>query len=102
MLSSNFLVIVSAPNEEALSDLALEADAYGIATSTFRESDLNDEITAIAFQPGEEARQICSTLPLALRENKVPEDSTSGVTSQWGIQSSTNYNTEQRTGGSHD
>jgi hypothetical protein len=33
----------------------------------FREPDINNEITAIAVEPSEKSRKLCSNLPLALK-----------------------------------
>lgn len=65
---SNYLVVVSVPNEEALLALATEA-ALGQDLEVTRvvEPDLGDETTAIAIQPGERAAALCASFPLALR-----------------------------------
>jgi peptidyl-tRNA hydrolase len=68
LLASNFLVIVSTPNEETLLDLITEAHTRGIAHVGVREPDVNDEVTAVALAPGTAARQLCANMPLALRE----------------------------------
>jgi peptidyl-tRNA hydrolase len=65
---SNFLVVCSVPTEGDLMDLISAAHAKGIERSAVREPDLDDEITAVAFAPGDAARRLCSALPLALRE----------------------------------
>ncbi len=67
LLKSNFLVIVSVPNEDALLDLIKEAATRGIARTAVREPDINDEATAVAFEPGAKARRLCAELPLALK-----------------------------------
>ncbi len=65
---SNFLVVVSVPNEEALLDLATEASfGRNLCTTKVNEPDLGDEFTAIALQPGPEAAALCASFPLALR-----------------------------------
>lgn len=38
-----------------------------MCTTKVNEPDLGDEYTAIALQPGEQARELCASLPLALR-----------------------------------
>jgi hypothetical protein len=65
---SNFLVVVAVPDEVALADLAARAAEEGIARTIVREPDLDNTITAVALQPGAEARRLCAELPLALRE----------------------------------
>lgn len=71
ILKSNFLVIVSVPDENALLDLIKEAAMRGIVRTAVREPDIDDEATAAAFEPGSKARRLCAELPLALKE-KVP------------------------------
>jgi hypothetical protein len=65
---SNYLVIVSVPDEGALLDLISAASARGIGRTAVREPDLKDEATAVALAPGREAARLCATLPLALKE----------------------------------
>lgn len=64
---SNFLVIVTAPHEDALAELAGLAVEEGILRSITREPDLDNTITAVALEPGPIARRLCAQLPLALR-----------------------------------
>jgi peptidyl-tRNA hydrolase len=68
LLKSNFLVIVSVPNEDALLDLIKEAASRGITRTAVREPDIDDEATAVALAPGAAARKLCANLPLALKE----------------------------------
>jgi len=70
---SNFLVIVGAPDEDALMQMADYANELGIRYSIVEEPDLHDSVTAIALQPGEVARMLCACSPLALREAEEPE-----------------------------
>lgn len=67
-MQSNFLVIVQVPNEDALHDLISEAHRRGIVHVGVREPDINDEVTAVALEPGLAAQKLCAQLPLALRE----------------------------------
>lgn len=54
-------------------DLASRALRTNIGVSLFHEPDLNEELTAIALEPGDTARKLCSNFPLALKETaKVP------------------------------
>ncbi len=68
LLRSNFLVIVSVPNEDALLDLISEAHRRGIAHVGVREPDINEEATAMCLAPGVLAQKLCASLPLALRD----------------------------------
>jgi hypothetical protein len=68
IIQSNFLVIVSVPDEDALLDLITEASRRGIIRTAVREPDLNNEATAVALAPGDATRKLCANLPLALKE----------------------------------
>ncbi|MEO6157936.1 MAG: peptidyl-tRNA hydrolase, partial [Ilumatobacteraceae bacterium] len=61
---SQFLVIVSVPDDIALIGLASRALEAGIDVSTWHEPDMADSATAVALQPGAIARRLCSNLPL--------------------------------------
>jgi len=67
MHNSNYLIVVSVPDEGALMDLISEAAHRGIGRTATREPDLDDELTAVALEPGPAAARLCSSLPLALR-----------------------------------
>lgn len=66
--SSNYVVCLNVDDEESLISKAKEADSIGIVYRLIREPDLNFEATALALQPGPEARTLCAQLPLALRQ----------------------------------
>lgn len=66
-LESNYLVIVAAPNEEALAELAGLAVEEGIIRCITREPDLDNTITAVALEPGATAQRLCAQLPCALK-----------------------------------
>lgn len=51
-------------NEAALHDLLLEANKAGVHTEAFREPDLLDELTALAFTPSSATRRLLANLPL--------------------------------------
>lgn len=68
---SQFLVVVSVPDEQALMDLTYAADDRDIITHLWREPDLRDQATAVALAPVPATMKLCSNLPLAGRE-KVP------------------------------
>ncbi len=65
---SNYLIILSVENEEQLL-LFLEKVKYrDIKYTEFREPDIDNQLTAIAIEPGENSRKLTSKLPLALKE----------------------------------
>ena len=57
-------------NEQELMNLINRASEKGIKYSVFREPDIDNQITAIALEPGLDSKKLCSNLRLALRENK--------------------------------
>jgi peptidyl-tRNA hydrolase len=65
---SNFLVVVAVPDEATLAELAGRAVEEGLARTIVREPDLENTITAVALQPGADARRLCANFPLALKE----------------------------------
>ena len=64
---SNYLVIVSVPDEDALLDLIFAASKRGLKRSATREPDIGNEATAVAIEPGTAAAKLCAQLPLALK-----------------------------------
>jgi peptidyl-tRNA hydrolase len=71
---SNYLVVVSVPDETALMELAERAAEAGLRHKVVTEPDYGDEVTAIVLEPGTVAGKICSSLPLALRERRCVDD----------------------------
>lgn len=71
MDTSNYLIVVAVPDEAALLALVGQAARRGINHTVVREPDLDDTVTAVALAPGDAARRLCSSLPLALREAAV-------------------------------
>lgn len=66
--TSNYIAILAVRNEQELCNLIERAESKGIRFSAFREPDLDNQITAIAIEPGDKGRRICSSLPLAMKE----------------------------------
>lgn len=64
---SNYLGLLSVADEQELTKLIEQAAANDIRFSIFRESDIEDQITAIALAPGPKSKKLCSKLPLALK-----------------------------------
>lgn len=65
---SNYIVLLSCENEESLKNLLLKANIKDIKYSAFTEPDLNNELTAVAFEPCEDTCKLVSNLPLAFKE----------------------------------
>jgi len=61
---SNYLVLLNVANEKSLSELILKASDKNIKYSIFREPDMNNEITSVAFEPGQKSKKLCSNLRL--------------------------------------
>ena len=65
---SNYLIILSVENEEQLLLFLEKVKWKNIKYTAFREPDIDNELTAIAIEPGEKSRKLTSKLPLALKE----------------------------------
>ena len=70
-LDSNFLVVLSVPDEPALIELCRQARTHGIGYERVSEPDYGNEFTAMALEPGDAARRLCARFPLALKEKVV-------------------------------
>lgn len=66
---SSYICILEAEND-VLQSLILQADQESIVYSIFREPDMDNAITAIAFAPGKKTKKLCSKLQLALKEGR--------------------------------
>lgn len=64
---SKYLIFLSVQDEQSLLTLLEKIQKHGLKCSVFREPDINNEITAIAVEPSEKSRKLCSNLPLALK-----------------------------------
>lgn len=63
--SCNTIVVLAAKDEAALEVLSKRAEVKNIRHVVFREPDVGNQITSIAFVPDERVRKFCSSLPLA-------------------------------------
>jgi peptidyl-tRNA hydrolase len=68
--NSNYLALVSVPDEIELMRLITAAKDHGLKCSAFREPDVGGQITAIAIEPHKKTAELCKLLPLALKEFK--------------------------------
>jgi len=66
--TSNYLAVLTVSDEEALIKLIDKAIKSDIKHTVFREPDLNNEITAVAFEPNDKARRITSSCRLLGKE----------------------------------
>ncbi len=64
---SNYLGQLSCANEEELEKLMSKADQRGIVYVEFREPDLDNQLTAVCFEPTIETKKLLSSCPLMLK-----------------------------------
>lgn len=64
---SNYLAILAVENQYKLLDLIEKLILNNIIFSIFKEPDLNNQITAIAIEPGEKSKKICRDINLAFK-----------------------------------
>lgn len=68
MYNSNYIAILACKNEQALLSLIDKAEKKGINFSVFFEPDFDNEITAVALEPGKMSKKLCSSFRLALKD----------------------------------
>jgi hypothetical protein len=61
-------VFLTVANEQELYKLIEKADYKGIKYTIFREPDIQNEITAVAFEPSDDSRKLTSSCPLLGKE----------------------------------
>lgn len=66
--TSNTIIIKGIANERELLHLGQKAIRQNIKFATFREPDLGDQLTAVAFEPGDLTAAFLAELPLACSE----------------------------------
>ena len=66
--NSNYVGVLAADNEEHLVQILKKAQERGLRYSAFCEPDLDNQLTAISLEPCKDAKRVCSSLPLALRD----------------------------------
>jgi hypothetical protein len=64
---SNYLVCLSAPDEQSLFGIMKEILGKNFKVTPFCETDLKNELTAIAVEPHPDIERMVSRLPLALK-----------------------------------
>ena len=65
---SNYLAFLTAADEADLIKLITKAILTGIKHTVFREPDIDNQITAVAFEPSEASRKLTSSCPLLGKE----------------------------------
>lgn len=65
---SNYICVLAAKNEQELIRLIERLDKKQIKYSIFKEPDFDNELTAIAIEPGNPSKRLCSSYPLALKD----------------------------------
>ena len=65
---SNYLAFLTVADEAELIKLISRAILGGIKHTVFREPDLDNQITAVAFEASEEAKRLTSSCPLLGKE----------------------------------
>jgi peptidyl-tRNA hydrolase len=64
---SNYICVLQVADEYSLAALESEATRLEIKYAYFCEPDLDHELTAIAFEPGDASKKLCKELRLALK-----------------------------------
>lgn len=66
--NSNYVALLTVADEQELISLITKAILKGIKHTIFREPDLGNRITAVAFEPSEASRKLLSSSPLFGKE----------------------------------
>lgn len=69
--TSETIVCLGIKNEEELLKLIQKAEQREIKYSSFREPDMDNQLTSVVFAPGENSGKLCSNLGLVLRQWKM-------------------------------
>lgn len=67
---SNYVALLAAKDEGELQKLIDKANQKGIRYVAFYEPDMDNQLTAICFEPTDAARRLTSSIPLALKEKR--------------------------------
>ena len=65
---SNYLIFLTTKDEDSLKKLIYKAELQDIKISIFREPDIGNVITAVAFEPCLKSKKLTSGLPLLGKE----------------------------------
>jgi peptidyl-tRNA hydrolase len=72
--NSNYLALLEVPNETDLRILVEKADDKKLRCSVFHEPDRDNEMTAIALEPGIASKKLLSSLRLAFKDCSAGRD----------------------------
>ena len=64
--TSDYIVVLNIENEEKLKELMQKAIEKKINFSSYKEPDLENQYTAVAFEPSKKSKSLCRGLKLAL------------------------------------
>lgn len=66
---SNYLVLLAVDDEKSLKELIKKCNLNNIKVTIFKEPDIENQITAIAIEPGLKSQKLVSKLPLLFKIN---------------------------------
>lgn len=64
--TSDYIVVLNIDDEEKLKELMQKALEEKINFSSYKEPDLDNQYTAVAFEPNKKSKSLCRGLKLAL------------------------------------
>ena len=67
MSNSNYIAVLNCADEHELLRLIEQARLNDIKFSIFREPDIENQVTSVAFEPGIKSKKLCTNLKLALK-----------------------------------
>lgn len=66
--NSNYIAVLQCKDETELLKLVERADTKGVKFSVFFEPDMDNQMTAVALEPGIVSKKLCSNFRLALKD----------------------------------
>lgn len=64
----NYIVVLQISSEQELNDLIIVAHGKEIKHAIYREPDVENQVTAVSFEPGNKSKKLCRHLKLALSD----------------------------------
>lgn len=65
---SNYLIFLSVKDESSMEKLMSKADQRSIVYTPFYEPDIDNQLTAVAFEPSDCSKKLLGNLPLMKKE----------------------------------